>query len=49
MKGETAIIHGRRVNYTQAGSGPVLLLIHGMAGDASHWSRFSRCSPAITP
>jgi pimeloyl-ACP methyl ester carboxylesterase len=34
---ETAIIHGRSVSYTQAGSGPVLLLIHGMAGDASHW------------
>ena len=25
-------LHGREVAYVQAGSGPVLLLIHGMAG-----------------
>ncbi len=33
----TAIVHGRSVNYVQAGSGPVLLLIHGMAGNAENW------------
>jgi pimeloyl-ACP methyl ester carboxylesterase len=33
----TAIIHGRAIHYVQAGSGPVLLLIHGMAGNAENW------------
>lgn len=33
----TAIIHGRSVHYVQAGRGPVLLLIHGMAGNAENW------------
>jgi pimeloyl-ACP methyl ester carboxylesterase len=33
----TAIVHGREVSYTVAGSGPVLLLIHGIAGEAAHW------------
>jgi pimeloyl-ACP methyl ester carboxylesterase len=30
-------LHGRSVTYTEAGSGPVLLLIHGMAGDHESW------------
>ncbi len=30
-------IHGRTVTFTEAGSGPVLLLIHGMAGNSDHW------------
>jgi pimeloyl-ACP methyl ester carboxylesterase len=30
-------LHGRSVNYVQAGSGPVLLLIHGMAGTLENW------------
>lgn len=33
----TAIVHGRSVHYVQAGSGPVLLLIHGMAGNCENW------------
>lgn len=33
----TAIVHGRSIHYVQAGSGPVLLLIHGMAGNAENW------------
>jgi hypothetical protein len=28
----TITLHGRRASYVQAGSGPVLLLIHGIAG-----------------
>ena len=32
-------LHGRHVNYIQEGSGPVLLLIHGMAGSTSNWER----------
>ncbi len=30
-------IHGHRVGYRQAGSGPVIVLIHGMAGSSSTW------------
>jgi pimeloyl-ACP methyl ester carboxylesterase len=30
-------IHGQRMTYRTAGEGPVVLLIHGMAGSASTW------------
>jgi pimeloyl-ACP methyl ester carboxylesterase len=30
-------IHDQRITYRMAGSGPVLLLIHGMAGSATTW------------
>src|ERR1700704_6304204 len=30
-------IHGHRVGYRSAGSGPVVLLIHGMAGSSATW------------
>jgi pimeloyl-ACP methyl ester carboxylesterase len=30
-------IHDQRITYRSAGSGPVLLLIHGMAGSATTW------------
>jgi pimeloyl-ACP methyl ester carboxylesterase len=30
-------VHGRSVSYVEAGSGPLLLLIHGMAGTAENW------------
>jgi pimeloyl-ACP methyl ester carboxylesterase len=33
----TAMLHGRAVNYLEAGSGPVLLLVHGMAGTCESW------------
>ena len=29
--------HGRQMNFIEAGSGPVLLLIHGMAGTCANW------------
>jgi pimeloyl-ACP methyl ester carboxylesterase len=31
------IIHGHEIAYRTAGSGPVLLLVHGMAGSADTW------------
>jgi pimeloyl-ACP methyl ester carboxylesterase len=31
------LLHGRPLNYVQAGSGPVLLLIHGIAGTLENW------------
>jgi pimeloyl-ACP methyl ester carboxylesterase len=30
-------VHGRSVNYLAAGSGDLLLFVHGMAGTAEHW------------
>jgi pimeloyl-ACP methyl ester carboxylesterase len=30
-------LHGRSVSYVEAGSGPVLLLIHGVAGTLENW------------
>jgi pimeloyl-ACP methyl ester carboxylesterase len=33
----TATVHGRDVSYAEAGSGQLLLLIHGMAGTAENW------------
>src|SRR5271166_5128820 len=33
----TVKLHGRPVTYAQAGSGPVLLLIHGMGGTFENW------------
>ncbi|MGA8745229.1 MAG: alpha/beta fold hydrolase [Solirubrobacterales bacterium] len=32
-----ATLHGRSVSYAEVGSGPVLLLIHGMAGTFDNW------------
>ncbi|MGO9321960.1 MAG: alpha/beta fold hydrolase [Solirubrobacteraceae bacterium] len=37
MKPRTVSLHGRSVTYVEAGSGPVLLLIHGMAGTCENW------------
>jgi len=34
---KTAIVHGRSVSYLEAGEGPVLLLIHGIAGSCENW------------
>jgi pimeloyl-ACP methyl ester carboxylesterase len=33
----TIDVHGHPVNFIEAGSGPVLLLIHGMAGTCANW------------
>jgi pimeloyl-ACP methyl ester carboxylesterase len=37
MESKTVSLHGRPVAYAEAGSGPVLLLIHGMAGTYENW------------
>jgi pimeloyl-ACP methyl ester carboxylesterase len=31
------MVDGVRVNYSQAGSGPALVMIHGLVGSARHW------------
>lgn len=33
----TVGVHGHPVNFIEAGSGPVLMLIHGMAGTCANW------------
>jgi pimeloyl-ACP methyl ester carboxylesterase len=37
MRVSTAIVHGRSVSYLEAGEGPVLLLVHGIAGNCENW------------
>jgi pimeloyl-ACP methyl ester carboxylesterase len=37
MEPKSATLHGREVTYAEAGSGPVLLLIHGIAGTCENW------------
>jgi pimeloyl-ACP methyl ester carboxylesterase len=34
---KTATVHGRSVSYLEAGEGPVLLLVHGIAGTCENW------------
>ena len=33
----TTTLHGHSVTYAEAGSGPILLLIHGMGGTFENW------------
>jgi len=37
LEPKTASLHGRLVSYIEAGRGPVLVLIHGMAGTYENW------------
>ena len=37
MKSKSVLVHGRAVNCVETGSGPVLLLVHGMAGTIGNW------------
>src|SRR4051794_2348253 len=34
---ETVLVHGREVRYRLAGSGPLIVLVHGMAGSGATW------------
>jgi pimeloyl-ACP methyl ester carboxylesterase len=47
------MIHGHRMTYRTAGEGPVLLLVHGMAGSATTWKRvmpeLSRSFTVVAP
>ncbi len=43
------VLHGRRVVYRVAGSGPPVVLIHGMLNSSSHWQAVAhRLSPHYT-
>jgi len=46
MEQREASIHGRRIAYRTAGTGPVVLLLHGMAGSSSTWEHVA---PALAP
>ena len=37
MERREITLHGHRVTYTEAGSGPVVLLLHGIAGSSRTW------------
>jgi pimeloyl-ACP methyl ester carboxylesterase len=37
MEPKTVTLHGRSVSYTEAGEGPLLLLLHGIAGTFENW------------
>lgn len=37
MQVRVATVHGRSISYAEAGEGPVLLLIHGIAGYCENW------------
>jgi pimeloyl-ACP methyl ester carboxylesterase len=39
LEPKTTVLHGRPVTYVEAGAGPVLLLIHGMAGTLENWQQ----------
>jgi len=39
MKQQEVMIHGKRLTYRLAGKGPLVLLIHGMAGSATTWKQ----------
>jgi len=39
MEQQEVIIHGKRLTYRLAGKGPLVLLIHGMAGSATTWKQ----------
>jgi hypothetical protein len=31
-------VFGQRINYVEAGSGPVVILLHGLGADATNWA-----------
>ena len=41
-------LHGHRAVYRAAGSGPTVVLIHGMVNSSRHWERSRSSSPSPT-
>ncbi len=39
MEESTVVVDGVRVNYRRAGTGPALVLVHGLVGSARNWNR----------
>ena len=40
---KTATVYGAKIHYLEAGSGPAVILLHGLGGDGSNWA------PTIAP
>ncbi|HKS41714.1 MAG TPA: alpha/beta hydrolase, partial [Blastocatellia bacterium] len=36
---KTATVYGVKIHYQEAGSGPVVILLHGLGGDVSNWAQ----------
>jgi pimeloyl-ACP methyl ester carboxylesterase len=34
-----ALIFGQHIRYVEAGTGPILILVHGLAGSSQHWQK----------
>ncbi len=53
MEQKTVTLHGRAVTYAEAGDGPLLLLVHGLAGTYESWSSviepLSRAHTVLAP
>jgi pimeloyl-ACP methyl ester carboxylesterase len=53
MERAEIILHGHRVSYRRAGNGPLLVLLHGIAGSSATWEdvipRLSGCHTVIAP
>lgn len=39
VRSDTVLVNGHRMHYRSAGSGPVVLLVHGIAGSTATWKR----------
>src|SRR5690242_6426240 len=37
-EGKTVTVFGQKINYVEAGSGPVVVLLHGMGGNSTNWA-----------
>ncbi|MEA2169902.1 MAG: hypothetical protein QOF76_3202, partial [Solirubrobacteraceae bacterium] len=50
---QSTVLHGHRIGYRTAGSGPAVVLIHGMLNSSRHWKsvarRLARSSTVIAP
>src|SRR5215208_6655993 len=33
-----AVVFGQKIQYTEAGSGPVVVLLHGLGGNSANWA-----------
>jgi pimeloyl-ACP methyl ester carboxylesterase len=53
LRPQTASVHGHSISYLEAGEGPVLLLVHGIAGSCENWREtiepLARHHTAIAP
>src|SRR4051812_44323753 len=36
--GKEAIVYGMKIHYLEAGSGPVVVLLHGLGGSSQNWA-----------